>query len=58
MAQARLLAGLPAPALDRERRRLGVGEQLGRGDPHLEGAGRDLGVDGLGIAVDDGAGDA
>ena len=47
MAQARVLADLAREALDLERRRLGVGEQLGVGDLDLDLAGRQLGVDRL-----------
>ena len=47
MAQARVLADLAGEALDLERRRVGVGEQLGGGDRELELAGRQVRVDGL-----------
>ena len=53
VAEPRLLPDLARERLDLERRRVGVGEQRGVGDPQLDLARRQLGVDRLGRAPDD-----
>ena len=57
VAQAKLLPDLARIALDLERRRLGVGEQLGRPRADLELPGRKLWIDRLLGAADDRPGD-
>ena len=53
VAQPQLLPHLTREALDLERRRVGVGEHIRSGDPDLELARRELGVDGLRIPAHD-----
>src|SRR5262249_52766786 len=55
VAEAHLLAHLSREGLDLERRRVRVREELGVGDPDLHLAGRQLLVDRLGRALDDGS---
>ncbi len=57
MAKAHLLPHLAGEALDLERRRVGVGELVGGANADLELARRHLGVDRLGRAAHDRAGD-